>query len=79
MFLRVITLSDLWVMLDLTMCKFHSSVTCKALIAGELMKLRVDGQPASTPCGAIERVTQKYSGSFAFSTAQLFLLCTLLI
>ena len=79
MFLRVITLSDLWTMLDLTMCKFHSSVMCKALITRELMKLRVDGQPVSTPRRAVEQVTQKYSGKFAFSTAQLFLLCTLLI
>jgi len=66
-------------MLDLTMCKFHSSVRCDALIAGELTKLRVDGQPASTPGCSIEQVTQKYSGSFAISTAQLFLLCILLI
>lgn len=77
--LRVINLNDLWTMLDLTVCKFHSSVMCKALIARELMNLRVDGQPASTPRCAIEQVTQKYSGSFAFSTAQLFLLCILLI
>ena len=52
---------------------------CKALITRELMKLRVDGQPVSTPRRAVEQVTQKYSGNFAFSTAQLFLLCTLLI
>lgn len=79
MFLRVITLSDLWAMLDLTTCKFHSSVLCKALVAGELMKQRVAGRPASTPRRALEQVTQKYSGSFAFSTAQLFLLCAPLI
>lgn len=66
-------------MLALTICEFHSSVMGKALIAGELTKLRVDGQPASMPHCAREQVTQKCSGSFAFSTAPLFLLCALLM
>lgn len=66
-------------MLDVAMCKLQCSVLRKALIAGELMKLRADGQPASAPRRAIEQVTQKCSGGFAFSMALLFLLCALLI